>query len=495
METVHSADAPSGRLRARKVALNLHKEIMQCRSPMLYGMPVPPNGWPLYGVNAQCVHNELRALQYRTIVPLPSVEAAHISSLLKVIHAYLPMRTLRPLSDEELLSAFPQRRRRLYRRFVGSLVEDVGPSRSRVQAFTKVEKIPIVKRGKVKAPRLIQARHPAFNWQLAKFTRPIEHSLYGLKLHGMRVFAKGLNLAERANLIVQAFQQIVDPVALSLDATDWDGHCGPCLIEVEHQYYLERHGYHPVLAHLLKQQLSNRGRTRCGLTYTVRGGRMSGDMNTALGNCILASALALGLLVSVAPEALAQKRAHIICDGDDTIIIAQRSLVHDLCEVGPSYYAQYGHKLRVDNVTDKVHLVEFCQHKPLRLHDGTWVMCPNPRKVLQTAFMATGRNAFNMAYYGTLWDARARIHAGTPVYQELFGRLARENPARLDHDIYFGFEHADPGLPAQPIDNRTRLQFAEAWDFDLEEQAKWENAQVRFIPDAAPRDPTTYAVA
>lgn len=159
-------------------------------------------------------------------------------------------------------------------------------------------------------------------------------------------------------------------------------------------------------------------------------------------------------------------------------------------------YASIGQQLRVDGVAHQINDVEFCQHKPLQLASGHWVMVPNPRKVLQTAFMAYGQNRHNMAYFGTLWDMRARVHAGVPVYQNLFCRLARWNTERLSTLPFFGFEHADPHLPFQEVGVDQREQFDRQWNFSIDEQIAWENARVNvqwFTDLGDPADWVRYA--
>lgn len=211
---------------------------------------------------------------------------------------------------------------------------------------------------------------------------------------------------------------------------------------------------------------------------------MSGDMNTALGNCVLAVLLALQAIHQTDPDALTTRRLNIICDGDDTILVGERSTLAGIQEKAPEVYERFGQILRVDGAAYQVHQVDFCQHKPFRRSDGIWVMCPNPKKVLQTAFMATGHNAFNLDYFGTLWDQRARIHTGVPCFAPLFSRLAEENPNRLNGEHFFGFEHANPNLPQCEITMEQRVMFQEQWGIDVFQQLAIECAEVTFFPDS-----------
>ncbi len=178
-----------------------------------------------------------------------------------------------------------------------------------------------------------------------------------------------------------------------------------------------------------------------------------------------------------------------MCDGDDTLLFIPNTALQEALEALPEIYARFGQQLRVDSIATTLSDIEFCQHKPMQLSNGSWVLVPDPRKTLQTAFMATGANAFSMAYYGTLWDCRARIHSGVPVYDALFTRLATENPARLNSEHFFGFECGDPGFRNLVVTEWQRQQFAEMWDFPVAEQLAWENATVTFQPHEFGGDP------
>lgn len=487
LSKIASLNSPKGKLRKLPGCYNISlSTVMQTPCSLgTFSMPVPPPGWPVYGVNNQCVHNEIIALQERTIIELPPVDATPLLPYLSL----LPRVHLRPRRRDELVALFPRERRKKYAACLRRSFLRWSP---RIKAFTKMERIPIVKRGKPKAPRLIQARAPEFNYLLAAFTKPLEHHLYSWHVQGLRVIAKGLNLLQRAQLLCAAWQRYKQPLAVSLDCTDWDGHVSPALLQVEHEYYRRCFPGSAQLQALLAAQLTNKGSTLTGVSYTVRGGRMSGDMNTALGNCVLAALLAFYAVDQIVPGAVQAQWVNVICDGDDTILIGERWALELIIPQAPAVYAQFGHVLRVDGLADTIFDVEFCQHKPFRRADGLWVMCPNPQKVLQTSFMATGSRSFDMAYFGTLWEQRALIHTGVPCYAVLFARLARENPARLQCEHFFGFEHANPNLPPCDITMCERALFAHQWGISIPQQLAIENARVEFCPDVCAGTPAEW---
>ncbi|QEO75308.1 RNA-dependent RNA polymerase, partial [Erinaceus virus H14] len=475
---ISNPNTPKGKLRRQAACLSVERftELPPCK-PGTFSMIPPPRGWPVYGVNCQCVHNEIIAIMSRTLVPNKPVDP---EPLLETMLKVLPKPAPRIARHEELVAMFPQSRRKRYRRPLAKTFHSWSPT---INAFTKMERIPVVKRGKVKAPRLIQARFPEFNYLLASFTKPLEHTLYNWRVNGKRVIAKGLNLEQRANLLWDIWHSLTNPCCLSLDCTDWDGHVVQALLKAEHAYYLQCFANNPQLAMLLQQQLRNKGRTQTGLRYLSLGGRASGDMNTALGNCVLAASLAFHVIYTVTPDAIAQRKAYVVCDGDDTLLIADLSITDQIIRSGPAIYDQFGQVLRVDGVAHDFWQIEFCQSKPFRRSDGLLVMSPDPKKVLQTSFMATGSRAFDRAYFGTLWEQRARTHTGVPCFAKLFARLARANTARLSTMHFFGFEHVSPNLPDAPIGQAERALFEYQWGLSQWEQIAWEEAEVSFSPE------------
>jgi len=187
-----------------------------------------------------------------------------------------------------------------------------------VTMFVKFEKIDSTKVDP--DPRAIQFRDPKYCVEVSKYLKPIEPHLYqfrgdGKQFPATRCIGKGLNSVERATLLKEKFDAFVDPVVISIDCSRFDQHCSAELLEIEHLVY-KLLCPDPWFAEILSWQLTNRVRSRHGLEYVAHGRRMSGDMNTALGNCVL-----MVLMVAAA----FQRDYDMLDDGDDVLVLVERS--------------------------------------------------------------------------------------------------------------------------------------------------------------------------
>lgn len=375
----------------------------------------------LLGVHEPCIHNEFSSLLSRVVNPVPQPTRLGLQMLNQQADEMIRnLPETHPIPGDQLLSTFPRHKRKLYERVAKSLLEvPLTAEDAHLKSFVKCEMVE-----PSKDPRMIQARNPRYNWRLARFTRALEPKLYKIKHEGFRCIHKGLNGAQRARLLRAQWDLHENPAALSVDASRWDRHCHQKVLQVEHRVYLEKMPYRE-LRWLLEQQLTNVGRTQNGLRYQVTGGRMSGDMNTALGNCLLAVMMAKAALQAL------QIRAHIANDGDDLVLIGERPDVERIQERLQGIYLQFGQELKLEGggLQTEFHQILFCQHKP-NLSNGQWQMCPDPRKVLQTAMGVSG--AYQVGpYLGTKLECRAILHHAQPYLGNLFARFATEYPQRL----------------------------------------------------------------
>lgn len=431
--------------------------------------------WQL-ATHKNCVHNELRACLGRVITLTPPMDYGALL-LLKENAAAIAAR-LEPVvpiaSHQELVDKYlPQKKRKLYQRCLKSLQDEPLSSRDwLIKAFVKSEKLKIMERDG--DPRMIQARSPRFNVELGLYTRAVEKNLYHLMDPvlaplGIEIplIAKGMNLRTRAQVLRTIWEQTPNPVSVSFDLSRWDKHVSVGLMEVMHQWYLQ---LLPCewLRFLLSKQVSNKCITEKGLIrYNVTGGVMSGDMTTALGNCVavivilltyrdLIRQLAIEIVDAkydgcrgaelvirsrIAAQLISVKRTQpglleeiikrkawfrVLDDGDDHVLITSKHLEPVMSKTLEIWWQAMGHSLKIEGTTDKFHMIEFCQHKPHWIeHLQSWVMMPSPWKVIPTSCLISSANiAHRRAYLKTVWSARAYLHEGMPLVGPLFYRLA-----------------------------------------------------------------------
>lgn len=468
--------------------------------------PMPPAGWacasrrhlirivpPIPGLwlcftHSSCVCNDIISATNRVVgmVPLPTAEGlAHLRRSAKVLSRVVPKTT--PWSRERVVAHFTGSRRRRYQ--AAADVLRLGPlSRARhgrISAFVKSEKFNPY--DKVNPdPRMIQARTPEYGLEVACYLKPIEKVIYGLKgPMGSRVIAKGLNQIDRARLLCSKWTRFDNCVVLALDCSRWDKHCAREVLQVEHAFYLKC-CHDPVFQQLLSWQLDNRCCTNNGVKYRVSGGRMSGDMNTALGNCLLAVIMLHAAMRDVS-------KWDCLDDGDDLLLLCEE---RDLCRVRdvlPTRFAEFGQELKVEAPARRLCDVTFCQSRIVIGPKGVQFV-RDWRKVLSQA-------ACGVSHWGDphmvrpmltmVGSCELALGCGIPILQEYALALVRngrgQRPRVFDPDRgYQARLAAELGAAptwdslrktkAVPISGAARASFEQTWGVTATEQLWIERA-------------------
>lgn len=361
---------------------------------------------------------------------------------------------------------------------------------------------------KLPRPRCIVGRSLKHVLHMARILIPIEDFTYARLLgsDGLRAMAKGLNSADAANLLVQKWELYAHPFALCGDCSSFDGHVSVDQLKAVQQFYkrlfpqLRGHPWHSVFSAQLKNKISS----RLGVDFVSTGRRMSGDRDTAFGNTLLTY-----MMVHIA---LKGRRFSLICDGDDFVVVCERSEASGFAETLVESYARWGHELEFDVKTDVLEHVDFCQKKMVKLHGG-WRLVRNPLKVLSGSAHSTRnfdspRSARVLFASVGLGDSYA--NAGVPVLQSfsrMIWRLATgteiSDVALEDANQLLKTLHpSDPlfqrlvnerNLPIDTIiDFEARLSFERAYGITPAEQIRLENwfqKQTQFdfsIPEPEP---------
>jgi hypothetical protein len=245
--------------------------------------------------------------------------------------------------------------------------EGLKDGHSRIECMQKLELHPVEKLAG-KADRAIQFRTVAFNAALSQFLKPVEHYLFaGTSYQGGRWCAKGLTTTQRALLLLDHSHAFKDPIFVLADHKTFDAHFNKRLIRECHRFYKKLWNYEVELCRLLECQVNNRGRTTGGIRYRVKGTRMSGDVDTALGNSIGN----FGMLAAW----LGNEDARIMLDGDDSVIVMERSTLSRLPDMA-DFMLNFGMRT-IFEVTDKISEAEFCQARIVMGPTGPYY-CGNP---------------------------------------------------------------------------------------------------------------------
>ncbi len=434
-----------------------------------------------------CIHNQIAALRNRVLGATPQPTAEGLAALHKQrrrITRVMP--NVMPQELYDMPYSYGGAKRNRYIRAADQLLEE-GLKRKDgdVEMFVKFEKLNSVAKSNPD-PRAIQFRKPKYCVAVAQYLKPIEHLVYqmrgdGTYLPGSRVIGKGLSQVERAKLLKFKLGGFVNPRVLSLDASRFDKHVSDKLLEVEHAFYLDLCP-NDEFRRLLSWQLVNHGKTTRGIRYVARGRRMSGDMNTALGNCIL-----MILMVSAFMDG---KKYDILDDGDDCLLIVEEELLQWVRDHIFDAFLQFGMQVKVEGVASCLEQVEWCQSRPIEYEVGKHKFVRDPAKVLSCALGGTKYTepGARPRLVNTIGMAELVLNLGVPVLQEYAIALMRNSGTKqhlvLDEvdPMYFrvfrelrafGLRHLQR-IDPRPVTTEARLSFAAAFGWSVELQIEIE---------------------
>lgn len=449
--------------------------------------PSIPGLWAPY-THRDCTHNEYVSIRNRVIGKVPEPTKKGLSSLryeARVIGRQLP--EIAPMTREKFCEHYSGKRRTRYERACLDLEKRPLelPRDARISAFVKAEKMnPTAKVNP--DPRMIQARNARYNIEVGVYLKPIEHHLYRLKTHrGTPMLAKGRDAIQKGRDVAEKWGLFTNPVAVSFDGSRWDQHIDREVLKIEHSVYLRCHS-DPVFARLLREQLDNKCTTLGGWRYKAKGKRMSGDMNTALGNCLLMCLMVMAYFRELGID------YDFYDDGDDVLVFFEREHLEKVQSTCHEAYLQFGQEVKVENIAYSLEQIEFCQTRPVKDNTGEYVMVANWRKVVShsasdTRYWADASRA-DMAY--SVGQCLLALYPGMPILQNYAQALCRGggklSPGLYDTDWVFKFgmkgaRKALGTLSPEPTTAETRASFEKAFGVPIEQQLtleamldKWE---------------------
>lgn len=257
-----------------------------------------------------------------------------------------------PWTYTQVIDGYSGRKKARYVRAL--MTNNYKPIDTRVKMMLKQDKFPLDKI-EAKAPRAIQFRNEHYNLAIMKYIKPIEEWVYDNVRYGCvsdtRVICKNLNCYERADLLLEKVKWFRKPKYYLLDHSAFDSCITEYHLRSTHKKYRKLINSRE-FRFLLTAQIYNKGKTTNGTKYKVVGTRMSGDADTALGNCIVN----LDVLTGVLKLSKIQKY-DLMVDGDDSVVIVED---HECLEL--SWFSKLGFETKCEVVND-LDDVEFCQSK------------------------------------------------------------------------------------------------------------------------------------
>lgn len=396
----------------------------------------------------------------------------------KRLHKLLPRLT--PWTRQEFLDSCKGSKRRVYEAAATSL-DQTGGLRlavdSAVNVFVKFEKTDHTSKLDP-VPRVISPRSPRFNLCVGKYLKKLEPRLFKSLdgLFGHPTVIKGKNAYESASLLKQKWEMFKCPVAVGLDASRFDQHVSEQALRWEHDVYLSCFPLRKdskKLRAMLECQIVNKckGFAPDGkLQYRVTGTRMSGDMNTSLGNCLL--------MVSMVRQYLNCRGidGQLANNGDDCVVFMEK---HDLCRFSEGLYdwfAAMGFDMKIEDPVFEFGKIEFCQTKPV--YDGSrWVMCRNPLTALakDSVMLIPYSGARHLkGWMDSVGTGGLALTGQLPVFQDFYAWLVRNGDRRevKERHLSWSMIKLSQGMDRAygPVSPVTRASFYDSFDITPDEQ-------------------------
>lgn len=467
-----------------------------------------------FGIHNNTLVNLLRGLRervfcvesmvdgQRTLREPPQPAAGLVKERLAPFLQQLRRRThpTTPYSTEQFVDCYTGRRRVVYQGAADTYTAfGVQRRHAYLSTFVKAEKINFSSKPDP-APRVIQPRHPVYNVAVGRYLKRIEHPLYRMvnDIFGEVTIMKGHNAASSGSVMAEKWESFRSPVAVGLDASRFDQHVSSDALRWEHQVYLGffRGADREELARLLDWQIKNKGFGRASdgeARYTVEGSRMSGDMNTGLGNCLLMCAMIYCYMrAKNIPYSLAN-------NGDDCVLFMEKdhlSLIQDL----PDWFLEIGFTMKMESPVYDLEAVEFCQTHPVWTPQG-WVMVRKHRTAMAkdcVSVVDLQHPRVLRRWMGAVGGAGLSLTGGIPVQQEFYQMFLRHGLDPLEHPfLESGFFRLAQGMTRYygPIDAKTRYSYWLAFGVLPDEQIVIENALAIRSLYLGPADPSGDPIA
>jgi len=397
-----------------------------------------------------------------------------LSSLRNRVLKCTPSTTVVPKEEYPLL--YNGRKRAIYERAVESLsMKACQRSDAFCATFVKAEKINFSAKGDP-APRVIQPRSPRYNVEVGRYLKCFEKAMFrGFERYaGYPVILKGLNAQGVASTLRESWDNFKHPIAVGLDASRFDQHVSVDALKFEHEFY-NRKFNSPELAEYLSWQLKNRGYGRAAdgtVNYTVSGCRMSGDINTGLGNCIIMCSIVLGYFEEHGVT------ARLANNGDDCVVIIEKSETWRLAKLD-QWFTEFGFKLTREPEVDVFERIQFCQTQP--------VLCGNGWRMVRDPFTASSKDCVSLLS----WDNKLEFNrwryaigtcgleltTGVPFWEKFYRNIwaPYESSYAMESVYQQGMGYMARGVMACAVTQQSRYSFYLAFGLTPDEQVALED--------------------
>jgi hypothetical protein len=390
----------------------------------------------------------------------------------------------RPTPYDDFVNSFSGRKKERYLKAAENLKTNQYNflNQGIVKMFLKFESYNLTLKPDAK-PRGIYPRTDEFLVEYGRRIKAIEKKIYqSLKaLFGYDVIFKGKNQRSRGALLEEYWNVFKDPVAISADASAFEASVSVMALEFSHKIYNQYIFGDLEFTRLQKCTLHNKitAFARDGsLKMDCEGCKMSGDPDTALGNCLISAYMMWNFFRELGIE------KHRACvDGDDVVFIVERRDLGKIMSQGKSFYKEYGFRMIFEDPVFELEKLSFCQSQPIWTEQG-YLMVRNVKSaVAKDAFSRKDLSSKTsyLRWIASVGECGLACSGGVPILQEVYAQYIRnshgakvfENENLLQDTINFKVQGMTRKY--QDINPRTRYSFYIAFGICPDEQVAIEN--------------------
>lgn len=387
---------------------------------------------------------------------------------------------LAPHTLDEITACYKGKKRAAYQRARSTMHLPIGYKDAKISAFVKVEKLDLSLKSDP-CPRLIQPRSKRYNLALGKYLRLHEKYLTKSidKIFGETTVLSGYDSFTQGKIIHSKWKLYSSPVAIGLDASRFDQHTSVQALKFEHScwngIFKSRE-----LKTLLKYQLYNSGSAYAetgSVHYKTTGCRMSGDINTSLGNKLIMCAMVWSYLKKYG------LKASLVNNGDDCVLICEKDQLELIQDTLSEYFIKKGYNMVVEKPVFCIEGIEFCRSRPISVGNSYHMVrgisslsrdCATLLRIDSEDEMKRMLTA--VGYCGLV------INTGIPVHSALHSRMYEIGGLKITDQMlqqYSSYENLERmgnmRLQRNNVSDSTRLSYFKAFGIEPHRQLLIEN--------------------
>ncbi|APG76542.1 hypothetical protein 2 [Wuhan insect virus 20] len=302
---------------------------------------------------------------------------------------------------------------------------------SYVTAFLKMEKHWMCKKI---APRLICPRTKRYNVELGrrlKFNeKKFMHAIDAV--FGSPTVLSGYDNFNVGKIIKKKWDKFNEPVAIGVDASRFDQHVSEQALRWEHSIY-NKVFHDPELALLLKWQLTNYVSLFVEdrmLKFKVKGHRMSGDINTSMGNKLIMCGMMHKYIKDLGVK------AELCNNGDDCVIICERSDERKFDGM-QDWFLNFGFNMVTEEPVYEIEKLEFCQSKPVSV-GGKYRMVRRPDSISKDShsLLSMKSREDTKSFMSATAQCGLVLNSGVPILEAFHRSMYRGSGYKKISDAY-----------------------------------------------------------